>query len=102
MKEKTPEEIIYMVYPKKVGRKHALKAIYNALKEKNFEELYEATTSYNEEVIKWSEEEKKYVPMPATWFNQGRYDDDRTFWKREIVKRPTHFAKEKSKFTVRK
>ncbi len=102
MKNKTPEEIIYEYYPKKVGKKIALKSIQKALNEKSFDELLEATVAYAVAVSAWPESEKQYVPMPATWFNQGRYDDDRIYWKREIVKRPTHFAKSKSKLAVRR
>lgn len=102
MKPIPQEEIIYNCYPKKVGKKLALKSIQKSLKEKSFEALQEATIAYAVAVSSWPENEKQYVPMPATWFNQGRYDDDRVYWNKEIAKRPTHFAKSKKKFIVRR
>lgn len=78
------ERRIYEVYPKKVGGAVALKAIAKALKVKSFEYLLEATTAWAEACKTMTPEEKQFVPHPATWFNQARYDDDRFFWNKKI------------------
>lgn len=102
MSNQSPEEIIYYLYPKRIAKKVALKSIAKALEEKPFEELKEATAAYAAAVNNWSTEDKQYVPMPATWFNQGRYDDDRSFWEKKKKSAPTHFSKTKSRFLINK
>lgn len=78
-----PDEIIYSAYPKKVGRQDALKAIRNALKAVAFERLLEMTQAYAAAMALWTEDERKFIPHPSTWFNHGRYDDDQSTWKRK-------------------
>jgi hypothetical protein len=76
-------EQIYQAYPRKTARKAALKAITATLKEKDFKFLLEAVQAYTVAVELWpAADREKYVPYPATWFNDGRYDDDRETWKR--------------------
>jgi hypothetical protein len=66
-------ELVYEAYPKKVARGAALKAIAKALKAVPFETLLARTKAYAESV---SGSDPKYIPHPATWFNQERYLDD--------------------------
>lgn len=75
-------ESIYLTYPKKVGRKTALKSIERAMKAFGADKLMAATVAYAEAVKLWPEADRQYVPHPATWFNQGRYEDDPSTWKR--------------------
>lgn len=70
-------EQIYDAYPKKVGRTEALKAIEKALKLKSFDFLIEATASYAKAR---TGQDPKFTPHPASWFNAGHYDDDRSMW----------------------
>lgn len=70
-------EIIYGAYPKKVGKPFALKAIRKSLRKSNPSELLEKVKKYAESV---SEMDRKYIPHPATWFNQERYNDDPSTW----------------------
>jgi hypothetical protein len=72
-------ECIYRVYPRKVGKKAALEAIKVALRSKPYAELMEAVTAYAESP---AGKRGKFTPHPATWFRQGRYDDDRSEWQR--------------------
>ncbi len=71
------EEEIYCAFPRKVGKPIALKAIRNALSKTSFDELLQKTkdfaTARNGDV--------DFCPMPATWFNQERYNDDPSTWK---------------------
>jgi len=78
-------EAVYALYPKKVGKAAALKAIVKVLKAGTITELELQTKvrTYAEAVAKWSEQDKTFIPNPATWFNQHRFDDDPATWIRE-------------------
>ena len=73
-------EAIYWAYPKHVGKRAALKAITKALDHIDYEELLAAVTEYAAAV---SGAEKQYIPHPATWINNRRWEDDRDEWKDE-------------------
>lgn len=77
----TPETI-YAAYPRKVGKQAALKAIAKAIKTVGAARLLSLVGDYDKAVSRWPEEDKKFIPHPATWFNQGRYDDDPKEWQR--------------------
>jgi hypothetical protein len=83
---------VYDLYPRKQGRKAAIKAIENALKSKTAYQLKEATTAYAKAVAAWPAERWQFVPHPSSWFNKGCYDDDRQTWiyvdKNGIEKKP--------------
>jgi len=68
---------IYDAYPRHVGKQAAYRAIQRALRAVGFAELLEAVTEYANAS---RGADKNYIPHPATWFNQGRWDDDRTQW----------------------
>lgn len=74
----TPAETLYSLYPRKEGRLAALKAIEKALKTVDYEVLLEAVTAY---AAAREGQDRKFTPHPATWFNQGRWEDDRANWK---------------------
>src|SRR5690606_4759042 len=71
-------EQIYQAYPIKVGRKKALEAITKALKECPFEQLLESVQEFAAAVDGTPDRSK--IKHPATWFNQGCWDDDRSVW----------------------
>jgi uncharacterized protein YdaU (DUF1376 family) len=66
---------IYEAYPRKVGKDAALKAISNALRkiDKEPEWLLQRTIAY---ASTRRNEDPQFTPHPATWFNQGRYNDE--------------------------
>ena len=70
-------EMIYEAYPRKVARPAAIQAIRRALQAKSFDWLLERVQKYAACVEGSS---KKFIPHPATWFNQARYDDDPKEW----------------------
>lgn len=78
----SPAERIYAAYPRKVGRKTALRAITTALKAVQADNLLALTKAYAEAVAKWPPAERQYIPYPATWFNRGSYGDDPKEWAR--------------------
>jgi hypothetical protein len=73
-------EIIYKIYPKKVGKEAALKSIAKALKKIDANKLTEIVTQYAESQ---KGADMQFIPNPATWFNQGRWQDDQSTWVRE-------------------
>lgn len=68
---------IYELYPRKVKPLQAEKAIRKAIDLKGFDNLKEAVNAYSKAV---KGVEKKFIPHPASWFNAGSYDDDRSMW----------------------
>ena len=74
---------IYANYPRKVAKQEALKAIKRALDMETAENLLEAVKAYSAAVATWTDDERQFIPHPATWFNRGSYADDRTAWQRK-------------------
>lgn len=66
-------QAIYAAFPRKVGRKAAEKAILKALREVDAETLLGATQRFARLV---AGKDAQYIPHPATWFNQGRWEDE--------------------------
>lgn len=100
---KTPEEIrkpskkeemahqIYMVYPRKIARPSALRAICRALRKVPFQILLEKTKKFADITAKnlaADADSKRFVPHPATWFNQERYNDNPAEWVRKPIQKP--------------
>ena len=78
----TTHEAIYQAYPKHVGKQAALKAIAKACKTNKPEHLLERSVAYSKAVSKWLDTDQRFIPYPATWFNEGRYEDDPNEWQR--------------------
>jgi hypothetical protein len=70
-------EDLYASYPRHIGRGAALKAIEKALKKVPYGRLSAALQAYCRKV-EAERTEDQFIPHPATWFNQERYDDDMT------------------------
>lgn len=77
----TPADI-YAAYPRKEGKLAALKAIDKALHIVDGDTLLKAVQDYAVAVGTWPAEDYRFIPLPATWFNQGRWEDDRRNWYR--------------------
>lgn len=81
-------EQVYALYPKKVGRDEALRAITHALKKNTLEYLLGKTNLFAEAVASWpvsyryNQDGRDMCPNPATFYNQGRFADDPKEWKR--------------------
>jgi hypothetical protein len=79
---------IYEAYPRKVSKPEALKAIKKAMEKLDPAQLLEKTKRYATAV---STEEKRFVPHPATWFNQERFNDPEVEWnpkENDLAKKP--------------
>lgn len=70
-------EKLYEAYPRKVGRATALKAIQRALAKCDFATLMEAVQAF---AVSPKGRDEQFCPYPATWFNGGRWTDDRSSW----------------------
>lgn len=66
-------ERIYAEFPKKVGRGAAMVAIQKALQKVDEPTLLAAVKRF---AVAMSGKEARFVPHPATWFNQERWEDD--------------------------
>lgn len=74
-------ELIYQAYPRKVAKDAALKAIEKSLDRVSFEVLLSAVEEYAR-CRKRPGNDMALTPHPATWFNAGRWQDDREEWMR--------------------
>jgi hypothetical protein len=71
-------EQIYQEYPRKVGKRAAIRAITAALKRgAGFDALMVATCEFARQCEpKRGTKDWQYVPYPATWYNADRYLDE--------------------------
>ena len=86
-----PSEI-YAAYPRKVAKAEAIKAITVAIKALNAKHadpaayLMDRVTAYADAVATWPVDRRQFIPHPATWIRQGRYEDDPAQWRGESTK----------------
>lgn len=74
----TPAEQIYQLYPRKVGKPKALKAISRQIKKFGFELVRSATARFADA---WKNQpDLEFCPFPSTWFNQERFNDLPETW----------------------
>ena len=78
-------EIIYLAYPRKVGKPAAISKIMAALKTESPTHLLERTKLYAAVV---AGSDQQFIPHPSTWFHQQRYNDDPKTWERGDNGRP--------------
>lgn len=88
---KVDAETIYAEYPRKMARIEAIKAIKKAIItvsktgisiDEAAEILLYRTKMFAAATAIWKEQDKCFIPYPATWYNRGHYDDDPENWKR--------------------
>ncbi len=65
----------WTAYPKKIGKKAALKS-WNKAKDKPTLEAILEQLSRQKKSDQWTKDAGQYIPNPATWINQGRWDDE--------------------------
>ena len=76
-------ESVWALYPKKKGKKDAMREILEAIRTVGIERIRERTQAYAAAVSRWPEDERKYVLDPVRWFKRGNYDDDPETWQRK-------------------
>lgn len=67
-------ENFWMAYPKKVGKKDARRAWMKARDKPPLLDILIALKGHKESA-QWQRDQGQYIPNPATWLNQGRWDD---------------------------
>lgn len=65
----------WAIYPKKVGKESARKAFERARKKAPLASLLTAVERQKCS-SQWSRDNGQYIPNPATWLNQGRWEDE--------------------------
>ncbi len=72
-------EQIYQAYPRKVGKRAAIPAIQRALERCQYghDWMLARVQRYADSP---AGKAGRFTPHPATWFNDGRYDDDQKEW----------------------
>lgn len=68
-------EMFWQEYPKKVGKKDAKKSFDKARKSTDTETMIRAVMAQKQSG-QWLRDNGRYIPNPATWLNQGRWDDE--------------------------
>ena len=68
--------IFYEAYPRHTGRLAAEKAFRTALKRATADEILAGARRFAADPNLPPRGEQRFIPMPATWLNQGRWDDD--------------------------
>lgn len=75
-----PFDEFWQAYPRKVGKQAASRAFDAARKGGGTGAIVAAAKAFGASVAKWPKDRQEFVPHPATWLNQGRYDDDPAEW----------------------
>ncbi len=67
-------DAFWQAYPYKTAKKAALKAWRNAKDKPPLADLLAAIAAQRKSQA-WTKDGGKFIPHPATWLNQGRWDD---------------------------
>ncbi len=68
-------DLFWSSYPKKIG-KHAAHRSWNKANNKPSIEKIISVLETQKKSDQWKKESGKYIPNPATWINDGRWDDE--------------------------
>jgi len=74
VKKKDEFDQFWACYPRKIGKK-AAHAAWKRAKDKPEISQILATLDMQRKSREWTAENGQYIPHPATWINQGRWDD---------------------------
>jgi hypothetical protein len=67
-------DMFWKAYPRKVGKKAALSAWKKAKDKPDAQSIVESVQKQAQSEA-WQKDGGQYIPNPATWINQGRWDD---------------------------
>jgi len=68
----------WVAYPKKAGKKAAFAAWKKAKVTAELHQAILAAIRLQKTSAQWQKDNGQYIPNPATWLNQGRWDDEIT------------------------
>ena len=66
----------WAIYPNKTGKQAALKAWSKLKPSEELTKVILDAVEYQKTWEKWTKDNGRYVPNPATWLNQGRWEDE--------------------------
>ncbi|MGI1659408.1 MAG: DUF4373 domain-containing protein [Desulfitobacterium sp.] len=66
----------WQAYPKKVGKQAALKSWKRIKTTADLHDRIMKAVEAAKKTDQWQRESGRYIPNPATWLNQGRWDDE--------------------------
>jgi hypothetical protein len=66
--------LFWIAYPRKVGKAAALKAWQKAKGKPDVDSILDAVRNQSQSE-QWNKDGGQFIPNPATWLNQGRWDD---------------------------
>ncbi len=69
-------ELFWLAYPKKVGKGAALKAWQKIKPSQSMLKTMVAAVEVQSTWPQWRKENGQFIPHPATWLNQGRWQDE--------------------------
>lgn len=69
-------EEFWNAYPRKVGKQAALKTWSKLRPSAELTKAILAAVEYQRTCPQWQKDGGQYIPNPATWLNQGRWEDD--------------------------
>lgn len=75
-KESDPFEDFWKVYPNKKGKGAARKAFENAIKKGVTSDMLIDAVNRQRCGAQWTKDNGQFIPHPATWLNQERWDDE--------------------------
>lgn len=78
-KEKTSFDDFWEAYPKKKGKGAARKAFENAVKKGVTVDVLIDAVNRQRCGSQWTKDNGQYIPYPATWLNQERWEDEPDF-----------------------
>ena len=70
-------EYFWNAYPKKIGKKEALRAWEKAKDKPLLDDILQAIERAKQSE-QWMKDNGQFIPNPSTWLNQGRWDDEAT------------------------
>lgn len=66
----------WAAYPKKIGKDAALKAFMKRKPSADLVSKMIAAIEWQKQTDQWTKDNGQYIPNPATWLNQGRWEDE--------------------------
>lgn len=71
----TEFDIFWSIYPRRVGKGEARRALARALKKTDFQTIMDALNAQKQS-SQWGKDGGAFIPYPATWLNQERWADE--------------------------
>ena len=83
-------EIFWAIYPKKKSKQAALTAWKKLKPDEAFKQKIIAAVQKQKQWPEWQKDNGQYIPYPATWLNQRRWEDEGIVKATETPRRPSY------------